>query len=83
MLSETPPIDGTVTYDYKTGIVHIINKQKQKQTMENMTVQETVQLTIRVANFMEWYSFVWGCIGWALLLTLYYHHVKTTGKAWI
>jgi hypothetical protein len=61
----------------------LTNKQKQKQTMENLTVQETVQLTIRVANFMEWYSFVWGCIGWALLLTLYYHHVKTTGKAWI
>ena len=25
LLSETPPIDGTVTYDYETGIVHIIN----------------------------------------------------------
>lgn len=51
--------------------------------MENLTVQEIVQLTIRVANFMEWYAFIWGCIGWALLLALYYHHVKTTGKAWI
>lgn len=25
ILSETPPIDETVTYDYATGIVHIIN----------------------------------------------------------
>jgi hypothetical protein len=25
LLSETEPINGTVTYDYETGIVHIIN----------------------------------------------------------
>ena len=46
-----------------------------------MTVQEIVQLTIRVANFMEWYSFVWGCIGWAAALYFYHRHVKTTGEA--
>ena len=51
--------------------------------MENMTVMEIVDFTIRVANFMEWYSFIWGCIGWALLLALYYHHIKSGGKAWI
>jgi len=51
--------------------------------MENMTVMETVDFTIRVANFMEWYSFVWGCIGWAVALFIYHKHVKTTGKQWI
>lgn len=51
--------------------------------MENMTVQEIVQLTIRVANFMEWYFLVWGCIGWAAALAIYYHHIKSGGKAWI
>jgi len=25
ILNETPPVNGTVTYDYETGIVHIIN----------------------------------------------------------
>lgn len=61
----------------------LTNKQKQKQTMENLTVQETVQLTIRVANFMEWYFFIWGCIGWSFALFIYHKHVKTTGKQWI
>ncbi len=51
--------------------------------MENLTVQETVAFTIRVANFMEWYFLVWGCIGWVLLLALYYHHIKSGGKQWI
>jgi len=51
--------------------------------MENLSVQEIVQLTIRVANFMEWYFAVWGCIGWAVALFIYHKHVKTTGKQWI
>lgn len=51
--------------------------------MENMTVMETVDFTIRVATFMEWYAFIWGCIGWAAALYFYHRHVKTTGEAWI
>jgi hypothetical protein len=51
--------------------------------MENMTVQETVAFTIRVAYYAEWYFFVWGCIGWAAALFIYHKHVKTTGKQWI
>jgi len=51
--------------------------------MENMTVMETVAFTIRVANFMEWYFFIWGCIGWSFALFIYHKHVKTTGKQWI
>jgi len=51
--------------------------------MKNMTVMELVDFAILVAKFMEWYAFIWGCIGWALLLALYYHHIKSGGKAWI
>ena len=67
----------------KKSITNFLTHKKQKKTMKDMTVMELVDFTIRVANFMEWYFLVWGCIGWALLLALYYHHVKTTGKAWI
>ena len=51
--------------------------------MENLTVQEIVQLTIRVATYMEWYFAIWGCIGWAAALAIYYHHIKSGGKQWI
>ena len=51
--------------------------------MENMTVMETVDFAILVASFKEWHSFIWGCIGWAAALAMYYHHIKSRGKSWI
>jgi len=51
--------------------------------MENLSVQEIVQLTIRVANFMEWHFAVWGCIGWTAAFYLYWLRIKEGGKQWI
>jgi len=50
--------------------------------MENMTVMETVDFTIRVAKFMEWYSFIWGCIGWAVAFRYIWLRLKEGGELW-